>query len=171
MKFLLRWFRSSRDSGFEYVYVNQDGSVRELSPNEQKYLREIFPPGDGGRPYIKSSYKSLDGWGMSGFLLRKKVPSRITVDPVNPQYDSLVGDNSMISADVMIEDFRVAGFIVETNPDGSVTCAHNPNASPEESEKSYEILRQLELERQRKAEEFAKLPPDGGKHEFWGRDT
>ena len=65
--------RSIDEAAFEYVYVNQDGSVRELSPKEQGYLKEKFSPFDGARPYIKSSYKSLDGWGsMSGFISRKQ---------------------------------------------------------------------------------------------------
>ncbi len=152
MRLWRRKRRASNDGEFQYVYVNQDGSVRELSPNEQKYLNEKFSPGDGGRPYIKSSYKSLDGWGsMSGFLHRKKVPDNVTITPVNPQYDSLVADDSID----FLEDHRLVGDIIETNPDGSITCTPNPNLSTEER---FKILQRAQLERQRKEEEFGKFP-------------
>lgn len=75
--------------GFSFVYVNQDGSVRELSPAEQTYLSKEFSGGDSGRPYIKSSYKSRDGWGsLSGFIERSKVPARIEISPVHPDFDA-----------------------------------------------------------------------------------
>ena len=62
----------------EFVHVNQDGSVQELSLDERAYLSSEFSPGDGARPYIKSSYKSKDGWGsISGFLRRTRVPRHI----------------------------------------------------------------------------------------------
>jgi hypothetical protein len=64
--------RRPQEPGFKFVYVNQDGSVRELSPEERGYLSEEFPGEDGGRPYIKWSYESRDGWGSkSGFIERR----------------------------------------------------------------------------------------------------
>jgi hypothetical protein len=72
---------------FEYVYINQDGTARELSSDEREYLSQHFHPADSGRPYIKTSYNSQDGWGsQSGFLPRRKLPAWITVKPVNPNY-------------------------------------------------------------------------------------
>ncbi|MFH6996964.1 hypothetical protein ACHRVZ_03465 [Flavobacterium sp. FlaQc-57] len=59
----------------EYVYVNLDGTIRELTKDEVEYLSEKFHPNDGDRPYIKSSYKQLTPdnkiWG---FLKRSKIP-------------------------------------------------------------------------------------------------
>ena len=49
-----RWY----ESGFKFVYINQDGTARELSPEEQTYLTQEFVGGDGNRPYIKSYKKS-----------------------------------------------------------------------------------------------------------------
>ena len=70
-----------------FVYVNQDGTVRELSIDEREYLSTEFSGGDGGRPYTKSNYKDRDGWGsMSGFFWRRKLPPNIVVEPVNPDY-------------------------------------------------------------------------------------
>src|SRR5215469_2917651 len=41
---------------YPYVYVNVDGSARELHPDERDYLETPFSPGDGARPYVKGSY-------------------------------------------------------------------------------------------------------------------
>jgi len=67
---------------YPYVYVNDDGSVRELSPDEKDYLETPFHPADSGRPYIKSNYKAKDGWGsISGFCSRTVLPKHIKVKP------------------------------------------------------------------------------------------
>jgi hypothetical protein len=152
MRFSRRKRRSEDEGAFEYVYVNQDGSVRELSPNEREYLEKDFSPFDGARPYIKSSYESLDGWGsMSGFIPRKMVPTDIRIDPVNPQYDSLVSNDSVD----FLEAHRLAGDIIETGPDGRITCIPNPNLSTEER---FEAMQRVQIERQRKREELGKFP-------------
>ncbi len=69
-------------TGFVYVYVEEDGSVRELDTEEQLYLQEKFHPNDGDRPYIKSSYwqKTTDN-KIDGFLKRIRVPWWITIKP------------------------------------------------------------------------------------------
>lgn len=68
----LVWLRT-RPS--EFVYVEDDGSIRELTPDELGYLARTFLPNDGGRPYIKARYeqKTPDG-GLAGYLARRKVP-------------------------------------------------------------------------------------------------
>jgi hypothetical protein len=140
------------DSGFEFVYVNQDGSVRELSPAEQTYLSEEFSGGDSGRPYIKSSYKSRDGWGsMSGFIARRSVPARITILPVHPDYDAREKE---LGFD-MLGSHRAAGDIIQTNADGSVSCTPNPNISHAER---FELSRRWHLEDQRQREMLAVVP-------------
>ena len=140
----------------EFVYVNQDGSVRELSPDEREYLAQEFDPGDGGRPYIKSSFASKDGWGsISGFLLRRQVPRQVVVQPVNPGYVPPQPD----AVREMLEDSRRVGDIVTENADGSVTCAPNPDIPHEER---FAMLRQIQLERQRAREELARHPDHGG---------
>ena len=152
MRFRRRKRRSADEGAFEYVYVNQDGSVRELSPNEQEYLEKRFSPFDGARPYIKSSYESLDGWGsMSGFIPRKEIPTDIRIDPVNPQYDALVSKDSVD----FLEAHRLAGDIIETGPDGRMTCIPDPDLSTEER---FERMQRVQIERQRKREELGKFP-------------
>ena len=51
--------RRRSEPGFEYIYVANDGSARELDVDEQEYLRTKFQPADGARPYIKFKYESL----------------------------------------------------------------------------------------------------------------
>ena len=67
----------------DYVYVNKNGTSRELTNDEIDYLSENFHPNDGGRPYIKSSYEQLTPdnkiWG---FILRSKIPKNIKVNNV-----------------------------------------------------------------------------------------
>ncbi len=70
----------SRGKGFEFVYVENDGVVRELDEAEQVYLSEKFYPTDGNRPYIKTRYKQLTPDGkISGFIRRVRVPKRIEI--------------------------------------------------------------------------------------------
>ena len=81
----LKYFKPYRlnESGFEYVYVNDDGIVRELFSDEIEYLKEEFHPSDGGRPYIKYRYKSLTpNKSISGFIKRKRVPKEIEIKNV-----------------------------------------------------------------------------------------
>lgn len=63
-----------------YVYVNPDGSVRELTDDEKDYLSETFHPLDGARPYIKWCYEQLTPDNkIHGFLRRDAVPSHIAI--------------------------------------------------------------------------------------------
>lgn len=154
---LVAWFafqtrpRRKPEPGFKFVYVNQDGSARELSPGEQSYLAEEFLGGDSGRPYIKSHYKSSDGWGSkSGFIARRKVPSGIVILPVHPNYDVL---KEALGHD-MLGSHRAAGDIIKKNPDGSITCTPNPHIS---GKARFELSRQYTLEEQRQREALAKI--------------
>ena len=136
---------------FEYVYVNQDGTVRQLSGKEQDYLSEDFSGGDGGWPYIKGAYTDVDGWGsLSGFLARAKVPPGMAVLPVNPRFDSFpeefVDD---------IADNQKLGDTITRHPDGSLTCTPNLNLS---SEQRVEMTRRLKLEQQSRRERLARHP-------------
>ncbi len=143
--------RRKHEPGFKFLYVNQDGSVRELSPDEQAYLSEQFSGGDGGRPYIKSNYQSSDGWGsQSGFIERRKVPAGIPILPVHPNYDVLEKE----LGNDMLGSHRAAGDIIEKNADGSITCTPNPHIPCEER---FEISRQYQLAEQRRREALAKI--------------
>jgi hypothetical protein len=58
-----------------YVYVEDDGSFRELCDDEKEYLEEKFHPGDGARPYVKFFYRTKTPDGrLSGFCRRRKIP-------------------------------------------------------------------------------------------------
>ncbi|WP_422091608.1 hypothetical protein [Tenacibaculum ovolyticum] len=84
----LRYFIPLRpqENGFEYVHVNDDGTVRELYNDEVEYLNEEFHPTDGARPYIKSRYKSLTpDKRMSGIIQRNRVPKKVEIENVVQQ--------------------------------------------------------------------------------------
>ena len=146
---------SSTNIEFQFVYVNQDGSVRELSPNEQIYLSTKFQGGDGGRPYIKANYKSSDGWGsQSGFIERRHVPKHIEIAKVNPNYDAAVKGLEEDYFKLMVEAQRAAGDIITVNPDGSVTSKPNPDIPPG---KRFEIIKAHQLTQQQRREDLAKI--------------
>lgn len=61
---------------YPYVFVEDDGGVRELRPDERTFLETPFLPSDGGRPAVKKSYGSKNGWGsVRGFCPRSLIPS------------------------------------------------------------------------------------------------
>ncbi len=64
-----------KNNEFPYIYVEIDGSIRELDNEEKDYLTQEFHPNDGGRPYIKSNYYQLTPDNkINGFLRRSKIP-------------------------------------------------------------------------------------------------
>ena len=69
------------NAGEELLYVNEDGSVRELTDAEKTYVETEFSPLDGARPYIKSHYSDRAAWGIQGFLPRTKVPHGMSIHP------------------------------------------------------------------------------------------
>lgn len=67
----------------KFVYVEDDGTARELGAHETEHLNTTFHPTDGARPYIKTRYKQLTPDGkIGGFLLRRKLPSNIQIRPL-----------------------------------------------------------------------------------------
>ncbi|WP_108805522.1 hypothetical protein [Aquimarina sp. Aq107] len=72
---------------FEFVYVENNGTVRELDNEEIEYLQTEFQPGDGARPYIKSSYKQrTPNNKMFGYILRDDVPEDIKIIRTDLRY-------------------------------------------------------------------------------------
>lgn len=83
----LRYFVPLRpkEDGFEYVYVEKDGSVRELFEHEVAVLMVEYDPTDGGRPYIKDRYKptAISSNEIQGFIPRRRVPKHIEIKKVH----------------------------------------------------------------------------------------
>jgi hypothetical protein len=109
----------SAAESYPYIYVNADGTARELHASERAYLETEFKGGDGAMPYIKDSYDERNGWGdLSGYLKRKALPAGTAVadapleDPRRP---------------LTREDFaawlRSKGAEVIENDDGSITIS------------------------------------------------
>lgn len=75
--------RRKREPGFEYIYVEDYGSARELDADEMIYLKTEFHGGDGSRPYIKHRYEEITPDGkMHGYLRRRQLPKKIKIKPV-----------------------------------------------------------------------------------------
>lgn len=72
--------RRPLEEGFEYVYVEDDGSAREVTDVERRRLATEYGDNDSRRPYIKLRYESLDIEGRRrGFLRRRQLPPGVVV--------------------------------------------------------------------------------------------
>ncbi|MCE3225608.1 MAG: hypothetical protein K0S32_159 [Bacteroidetes bacterium] len=71
--------RRKKEQGFEFVYIEKDGTVRELNGNEEDFLNQPFFPGDPNKPYIKRNYDDRLNGDISGFILRERVPATIKI--------------------------------------------------------------------------------------------
>lgn len=75
---------------YEYVYVENNGIVRELDSEEIKYLKTEFSPFDSARPYIKTNYEQIaPDNSISGFLLRSKVPNHLKIISTSLRYEQI----------------------------------------------------------------------------------
>ena len=75
---LRRW----RESAFDYVYVDDNGDVRELNQAEEEFVTTAIFPDDDADQYIKSRYDSLTADGrLRGYLRRRQLPRQIPVGP------------------------------------------------------------------------------------------
>jgi len=107
---------------YPYVYVNTDGTARELHAGERRYLETEFRGGDGAAPYVKSTYSQRDGWGeISGYLKRSELPAGTVIhaapaeDPQRP-----------LDRAEYIAWLRNKGVEVIENSDGSTTIKAKP---------------------------------------------
>jgi|SRR5215475_2981532 len=75
--------RKWRSSTFDYVYVDEDGNVRELNAAEEEFVSTAIFLNDAADRYIKSEYKSLTADGrLAGYLQRRRLPQQIPVAPL-----------------------------------------------------------------------------------------
>lgn len=67
------------------VWIDDDGSARELTDAEKIYVDKDFSPFDGARPYIKPRYEQRNALGeLRGFLQRQQLPAGTPVRPAPP---------------------------------------------------------------------------------------
>jgi hypothetical protein len=103
---------------YPYLYVNADGSARELHASERNLLETPFYPADGARPYVKRNYSQKNGWGeITGFLERSQLPrgTRILTAPEEVPGMPLTREDH-------IRFLRSKGLDVTENSDGSITA-------------------------------------------------
>ena len=108
---------------YPYIYVNADGTARELYASERAYLETEFKGGDGAMPSIKDSYEERNGWGeIKGYLKRAALPAGMPVadapaeEPRRP-----------MSREDTIAWLRGKGVEVTVNSDGSLTVHGLPD--------------------------------------------
>lgn len=76
---------SAEDARARFVYVDDDGTVRELTPAECRYLATPFEPSDSGRPYIKERFGArTPDKRLGGFLERWQLLWRFKVKQLAP---------------------------------------------------------------------------------------
>jgi len=100
-----------------YIYINADGTARELHASERAYLETEFIGGDGAMPSIKDSYEERNGWGeLNGYLKRAALPAGMPVadapaeDPRRP-----------MNHEELAAWLRKKGVRATKNGDGSTT--------------------------------------------------
>ena len=104
---------------YPYIYVNPDGTARELHANECDYLETLFKLGDGNMPYINDSYDAPDGWGeIRGYLERSKLPQDIPIQPAPVEDPIRPMDSEEFAAWL-----RARGVKVVENKNGSLTVS------------------------------------------------
>jgi len=108
---------------YPYVWVTETGAVHELDSEDRTYLETRFHPCDGGRPYVKTSYTTKDGWdSLKGFCPRSQIPKGIQVvaEPV--------ARGPAKPLEEMVQELaEKAGLSLVKNPDGSLTVTGKPN--------------------------------------------
>lgn len=125
-------------SAYPYVYVEVDGTARELHADERTYLETKFDGADGARPYIKSKYEQSDGWGeLSGYLKRSKLPAGKSVKPA-----PLDDPNKSLSRDEYLAFLRANGLEATENADDTFPSGRvvhhwaGPDEAPEREAES-----------------------------------
>ena len=108
---------------YPYVYINSDGTARELHADECAWLETEYTLGDGAAPHVKDSYEERNGWGeLNGYLKRAALPAGMPVADApaeNPR-------RPMSRADT-IAWLRGKGVEVTENDDGSLTMHGLPD--------------------------------------------
>jgi hypothetical protein len=70
------------------IWVNSDGTARELTDVEKRYVDTDFSPFDGARPYIKSHYSQRTALGeIRGYLPRTEVPEGMPINPAPSEHE------------------------------------------------------------------------------------
>ena len=108
---------------YRFVYVQADGTVRELHEDERRYLETEFKGGDGAAPYVKVSYDERNGWGdLSGYLERALLPPGVAIHAAPAE-----NPNRPMNHEEFIAWLRHKGVAAVTdNPDGSWTISKPP---------------------------------------------
>ncbi len=105
---------------YPYVYMEEDGTARELHAAERAYLETRFEGGDGAQPYVKWRYRSRTPVARSraGYLERSGLPRKLSVKPA-PANDPF----PPMTREQWREQLLREGHTIVDNPDGSFTLS------------------------------------------------
>jgi hypothetical protein len=96
---------------YPYVFINADGTARELHADERAWLETEYKGGDGAAPYIKGSYEQRNGWGeLNGYLKRDTLPAGTPVTDAPAE-----NPNRPLSRDEFVAWLRSKGVRVTEN--------------------------------------------------------
>jgi len=69
-----------KEPGYDFVFVENDGTVRELNFAEVEFLERPFITDNPARPKIKRRYdEKNENGGLAGFIKRTRVPKQINI--------------------------------------------------------------------------------------------
>lgn len=107
---------------YPHIFINADGTARELHADERAYLETEFTGGDGNMPYIKGSYDERNGWGdLGSYLAREDLPAGIAVLDAPAE-----NPNKPMSHDEYVAWLRAKGLDVVEKADGSISIHAKP---------------------------------------------
>jgi hypothetical protein len=144
LKLLQRWLgrfssrgRTPSERPYPFIFVEADGTARELHAGEREYLETEFEGADGARPYIKGKYQQRDGWGaLSGYMKRSKLPAGTSVSQA-----PLDDPSKPLSRDEYVAFLRAKGQEVTENADGTFVAGRITHHWLEGEERSSDVLK------------------------------
>ena len=75
--------RKWRGSTFDYVFVDDQGCVREVTDSEDQYLTSSLFPVDKSF-FLKRRFQTRNAeGGLSGYLKRRDLPRKILIEPAS----------------------------------------------------------------------------------------
>ncbi len=109
---------------YPYIYVNADGTARELHASERAWLETEYTLGDGAAPRVKDSYDDRNGWGeLNGYLERAALPTGTPVADAPAE-----NPNKPMSIDEFIAWLAKKGVRATKNGDSSTTIPGRPKS-------------------------------------------
>ena len=97
---------------YPFVFVEDDGTVRELHAGERKHLEAPFHPADGSRPHVKNSFEQKNTVGsMKGYCLRSKIPSHLVIHDSPEEDPTALSEKEVIDHEIRLSSEQGFEFV------------------------------------------------------------